>query len=74
MEKNSQEFSMQEAMRLAKSPAGQQLIAMLRQKDPETLQQAAKQAGAGNYTQAMESLRDLLSSPEGKQLLKELGR
>ncbi len=72
MEKNG--INLQEALRLAKSPAGQQLIAMLRQKDPETLQQAAKQAGAGNYTQAMESLRDLLSSPEGKQLLKELGR
>ena len=29
MQKNSQDFSMEEVMRLAKSPAGQQLLAML---------------------------------------------
>lgn len=67
-------MDMQEMMRLAKSPAGQQLIAMLRQKDPAAFQQAAKQAGSGNYAQAMDSLKNVLSSEEGQRLLKELRR
>ena len=33
MEKKSQDFSMEEVMKLAKSPAGQQLMAMLKQQD-----------------------------------------
>ena len=74
MQKNSQNFSMQEALRLAKSPAGQQLLDMLKQADPAVLQQAAKQASAGDYNQVQASLQDFLSSPEAKALLKELGR
>ena len=72
MDKNS--LNLQEAMKIAKSPAGKQLIAMLRQKDPAGFSQAAQQAGNGNYAQAIDALRDVLSSPEGQKLLKELGR
>ncbi|MBR5570840.1 MAG: hypothetical protein IKW10_08140 [Oscillospiraceae bacterium] len=72
MDKNS--VDLQEVMRIAKSPAGQQLIAMLKEKDPTALQQAAKQASHGNYAQAMDRLKDILSSPEGQRLLKDLGR
>lgn len=74
MQKNFQDFSMQEALRLAKSPAGQQLLAMLRQADQGTLQQAMQQASAGDYDLAKTSLQDILSSPEAKALLQELGR
>lgn len=49
MQKNSEDFSMQEAMRLAKSPAGQQLFALLQQTDPAALHQAMDQAAAGDY-------------------------
>ena len=73
MQKNSEDFSMQEALRLAKSPAGQQLLALLRQSDPGTLQQAVQQASNGDYTQAKASLQDILSSPEARALLRELG-
>lgn len=72
MDKNS--VNLQEIMRIAKSPAGQQLIAMLKEKDPTAMQQATKQASSGNYAQAMEQLKDVLSSPEGQRLLKDLGR
>ena len=48
MQKNSQDFSMEEALRLAKSPAGQQLLALLKQSDPQTLQQAVQQANNGS--------------------------
>lgn len=72
MQKNSQDFDLQEALRLAKSPAGQQLLAMLR--SAGKLDQAADQAKAGNYSQAISSLQDILSTPEGQRLMKELGR
>ena len=73
MQKNNQNFSMEEIMRLAKSPAGQQLIAMLQKQDNTKLEQAAAQAKTGNYTQASQTLSAMLSSPEAQRLLKELG-
>lgn len=74
MQKNSDDFSMQEALRLAKSPAGQQLLAMLQRSDSGQLQQAINQATAGDYTKASQTISTLLSSPEAKKLLEELGR
>ena len=73
MEKKNQDFSMEEVMRLAKSPAGQQLMAMLQQKDSGQLQRAVSQAKTGDYAQASRTLKDMLSTPEAQKLLKELG-
>ena len=73
MQKKSQEFSMDEIMRLAKSPAGQQLIAMLQQEDSTKLQQAVTQAQTGHLSQAGQTLSSILSSPEAQQLIKKLG-
>lgn len=73
MQKNNQNFSMEEVMRLAKSPAGQQLIAMLKKQDNTKLEQAAAQAKTGDYSQASQTLSTMLSSPEAQRLLKELG-
>lgn len=72
MQKNSQNFSMQEALRLARSDAGQQLLQLLQQSDSATLQQAADMAAAGNYQQAGSALSKLLDSPEIQALLKQL--
>lgn len=73
MEKKSQDFSMEEIMRMAKSPAGQQLIAMLRQTDNAKLEQAVSQAKTGDYAQAGQTLSAMLSTPEAQRLMKELG-
>lgn len=73
MQKNSQNFSMQEAMRLANSDAGQKLLALLKQSDSNQLQQAMAQASAGNYENAQQVLRSLLENSEIQTLLKELG-
>ena len=73
MQKNSQNFSMQEALRLANSPAGQQLLALLRETDSARLEQAAAEVSSGDYTKASKTLGSLLSSPEIQKLLKELG-
>ena len=74
MQKNSQDFSMQEALRLAQSPAGQQLLAILQRSDGAQLQKIKDQAAAGDYKNAAQMLNSLLSSQEAKQLLDQLGR
>ncbi len=74
MQNKSNDFSMQDALRLAKSPAGQQLLALLKQTDSSRLQQAAEQAGSGNMEQAKLTLSQLLASPQVQKLLEELGR
>ena len=74
MQKNSQDFNLQQAMRLANSPAGQQLLAMLRNCDQGKVQQATDQANQGDYAAAMATVRQLLATEEGQKLLKQLGR
>ena len=73
MPKKIEDFSMEDITRLAQTPAGQQLIAMLRQGDSAQLQQAVAQAQAGDYSQAGKTLSTLLSSPEAQKLIKQLG-
>lgn len=73
MQKKSEDFYMEEVMRLANSPAGQQLLAMLQRSDGDRVQQAADMAAAGDYAQAAKTLRSMLSSPEAQALLKQLG-
>ena len=73
MEKNSQDFSIREAKRLANTPEGQKLMAMLQQKDDAKLQKAMAEASAGNYKAAGNLLESLLSSPEVQQLIRKLG-
>ena len=74
MQKNSQDFSMQEALRLAQSPAGQQLLAMLRNTDSAQMQKIMEQTASGDYAGASQALNALLSSAQAQQLLKDLGR
>ena len=73
MQKNSENFSIQDAMRLASTPAGQELLSLLRRNDSAQLQQAAQLASAGNYTQAQQLLSGFLRDPEVQQLLFQLG-
>ena len=72
MQKNSQNFSMQEALRLANSDAGQKLLALLQQTDSVKLKQAADQAAAGNYENAKETLSAFLESEDIKKLIQQL--
>ncbi len=72
MQENSNSFSMQEALRLAKSPAGQQLLTMLQQNGGDELKKAMNQAAAGNYNHARNLISSLLSSTEAQKLLSQL--
>lgn len=73
MQKNYDDFSMQQAMRMAASPAGQQLLALLKRMDSAALQQAAAQVSAGDMEKAKAALQQFMASPQAQQLLKELG-
>ena len=73
MEKKSQDFSVQEAKRLASTPEGQKLASLLQQKDNGQLQKAMEAASAGNYKDAGTMLQSLLASPEAQQLIRKLG-
>ena len=73
MEKKSQDFSINEAQRLAKTPEGQKLMAILQLQDPEQLQKAIDRAASGNYKEAGTILQSLLSSPEAQKLMQQLG-
>lgn len=74
MQKNSDNMSMQEALRLAKSEAGQQLFAALRSRDGTAMDRAIQQAAAGDYAQIKDTLSELLASPEIKSMLEQMGR
>ena len=72
MQKNSQNFSMQDAIRLAGTDAGQQLLRHLQQTQGDALQKAAAMAAAGDFRRAGASLAPLLESPEVRALLRQL--
>ena len=73
MDKKSQDFSIKEAQRLAKTPEGQRLMALLQRTNSGQLQKAMSEANAGNYKEAGNILQSLLSSPEAQHLMQQLG-
>ena len=74
MQKNSDNLSMQDALRLAKSDAGQQLFQALRKENSQAMDRAMEQAAAGDYSQIKDTLSSLLASPEIKAMLEKMGR
>lgn len=73
MEKKIDSNSMQQAMRLANTPEGKQLISLLQKNNPAAVQQAMQQASAGDYSQIAKTLAPLLASPEVRALIKQMG-
>ena len=73
MEKKSQDFSMEDAMRLARSPAAKQLMDALRAKDPGSVDRAMDHAASGDVAQVRRDLEALLQDPSLRALLKQLG-
>ena len=72
MGKNNPQFSMDDAKRLAASPSGQQLLALLQAQNSQQLQQVMEQVSKGDYKNAGHVLSSMLSSPEAKALLQKL--
>lgn len=73
MEENSNNFSMQDMMRLAGTPAGQQLLNHLQKKNSKQLQTAIAHAVSGNMDQAKALLSEMIEDPESQKLIRQLG-
>ena len=76
MEQNgnfSQNFSMEQAMAFASSPAGQQLLRILQQKNGLDLSKAQSLASSGDMEGAKKALSSLLGDPQIQKLMKEFG-
>ncbi len=71
MEYNEQ--AIREAMRLAKTPAGQQLLNMLQQNSSEDLRRAMEKAATGDMSQAKLAVSAMLKDPQVQKLLEQMG-
>lgn len=65
--------AIREAMRMAQTPAGQQLIQMLRSGNSQELKTAMGRAAAGDYAAAKQALSEILNNPEAQKLLRQMG-
>lgn len=65
--------AIREALRMAQSPAGQQLMRMLQQSGGENLENAMNRAAAGDYGDAKKVLNQLLADPQARKLLEQMG-
>ena len=70
----SNEHAIHEAMRLAQTDTGKQLVELLRRGDPQQLQKVLTSASNGDLTQAQQELTRLRQDPQAKQLLDRLGK
>lgn len=74
MQENSNQKLIQEALRLAATPAGKQLLALLKQKNGDALSNVMEQTSAGHFESAKQTLAQLLNDPQAQKLLEELRR
>ena len=65
--------AIRQAKELARSESGQQLLRMLQNQNGQELNQAMKQASAGDYAAAKAILTKLMQDPQAQALLKQLG-
>ena len=72
MEKKFHEFSILEAMRLAQSDAGQQLLQLLKKNHGQAAQTAMDSAQNGDLLRAKQALQNFLSDPQAQALLRQL--
>ena len=63
---------MNQLLKLASSPAGQKLLALLQKDSTVDFKKVAQSASAGNYEDAKQQMSDFLASKEVQELLKQL--
>ena len=65
--------AIRKAMQLAQTTDGQQLMKLLQSMGGAELQAAMDRAAAGDYTAAKKALSCILSNPEARRLLQQMG-
>lgn len=66
-------FSMEQAMAFVSTPAGQQLLAILREKNRDDLSKAQTYAASGEMEKAKDAISSILKDPQILSILKQLG-
>lgn len=66
--------TIQEALKLANSPAGQKLMALLQSNGGDTVDKVRQQAESGDLEQAKATLSQMLQSEAVQNLLREMGK
>lgn len=72
MDNNFNPQSIQDAMKMADSAAGQQLLNLLRAQDEQALNAAMESAAKGDYSKIRDNLSAMLSSPQVQALMEQL--
>ena len=72
MRQNFDPSSVEEAMRMAQTPAGQQFLHALKQSEPGKLNQLMADAAKGDYSGMQKSLTELMRNPELQELLRKM--
>ena len=65
-------FSIEDAKRLAQTETGQKLVSLLQSQNKQQLQTAMNQASSGDYEQLKKTLGTFMASPEAQALLRQL--
>ena len=72
MAKDSGGIDFSELMKIANSPAAQELISLVQKNRDEHFDRAMQQAQDGDYSQAQAMLSQILSTPEARALMEKL--
>lgn len=72
MAKDSGGIDFSELMKIANSPAGQELVSLVQKNADAHFDEAMQQAQAGDFSQAQAMLSQILSTPEARDLMKKL--
>lgn len=67
-----QGLPLEQVIQLAGTPQGQALLNQLQSSHPQQLEDAIRQAQAGDFKQVQKTLEAFLASPAGAQLMKQL--
>lgn len=73
MDKNFDEKALQQAKNMANSPAGQELIQLMKSLDADTLKTVMNQASSGDFSQMANALSPFLNSEKVQDLLRQMG-
>lgn len=65
--------TIRQAMQMAQSPEGQQLLRILKSGCGGDLQKAMASASSGDYAAVKQSLSTILNNPEAQKLLRQMG-
>ena len=72
MDNNFDKKALQQAKEMANSPAGQELLQLMKNMDADTLKKVMHQAASGDFSQMASSLSPFLNSDKVQELLKQM--